>query len=162
GSLPGSTISPPACRPSRPQCRRLGRRLATDEYEKAPGATRGLVACFWCDERSEAKVEPAAHDMSRERGVIAGEGPATKPAIDVAKVDVEIFRLCGPGSEQPDLEPCADGPAEIGVILVDIAWRMRADIADGEATRHIGHEAVEGVTHAAAHGGKPGVAGLAA
>src|SRR5437899_1569286 len=98
-----------------------------------------------CRAWSEAKIEPAPHDVARERYVIAGQEPATKAAIDVAKVDVEILGLCGPGSEQPDLEPGADSPAEIGVILADVAWRAGADIADGQTAGYIGHEAVEGV-----------------
>src|SRR5437870_6165055 len=39
---------------------------------------------------------------------------------------------------------------------------MRTDVAEREAAGHIGHEAVDGVADAAAHGGEPGVAGLAA
>src|SRR5262249_55600012 len=117
---------------------------------------------FRTDSGSEAKIEPATHDLAGERGVVAGKRPAAKAAIDVAKVDVEVFGLCGPGSEQSDLESGADRPTEIGVILADVAWRVRADIADGHAAGRIGHEAVESVADAAAHGGKPGVAGLAA
>src|SRR5262245_30671556 len=95
--------------------------------------------------RSEAEIEPAAHDVACKRCVVAGEDPAAQAAIDVAKVDEEILGLCGPGSEQPDLEPGADSPAEIGVILADVAWLVRADITDGEAAGQIGHEAIEGV-----------------
>src|SRR5690349_20916678 len=38
---------------------------------------------------------------------------------------------------------------------------MRADVAEREAAGHIGHEPVDGVADAAAHGREPGVAGLA-
>src|SRR5882757_6150185 len=117
---------------------------------------------FDADSRSEAEIESAAHDVARERCVVAGQESAAQAAIDVAQVDVEILGFCGPGSEQPNLQPGADSPAEIGVILADVARLVRADIADGEAAGQIGHEAVEGVADAAAHGGEPGVAGLAA
>src|SRR4051794_40940176 len=122
----------------------------------------GALASLQGGSGSEPKIEPAAQDVARERYVIAGQGPAAEAAIDVAKVDVEILGFCSPGSEEPDLEPGADSPAEIGVILANEAWRVRADIADGETAGHIGHEAVEGVADAAAHGGEPRVAGLAA
>src|SRR5437763_7514550 len=82
-----------------------------------------------CRARSKTKIEPAAQDVARERYVIAGQEPAAKAAIEVAKVDVEILGLCGPGSEQPDLESGADSPAEIGVVLADEAGRVRTDIA---------------------------------
>src|SRR5262249_1035881 len=76
--------------------------------------------------------------------------------------EVGVYGVWGAGSEQSEWEAGADSPTEIRVILADIAWRVRADIADGHAAGRIGHEAVEGVADAAAHGGKPGVAGLAA
>src|SRR5262249_10268094 len=132
GLLPGSTIFLRACRPSRPRCRRRGkqrfRRMKTRTPQALPGA---FFDMFRTDSGSEAIVEPATRDVAGERGVVAGKRPAAKAAIDVAKVDVEVFGLCGPGSEQSDLESGADSPTEIRVILADIAWRVRADIADG-------------------------------
>src|SRR5262245_13268834 len=94
--------------------------------------------------------------------MIAGQRPAAKAAIDVAKIDIEILGLCGPGSEQPDFETGADSPAGIGVILADVAWQVRMDVADCQAAGHIGQEAVEGVADATAYRAEPGIAGLAA
>src|SRR5271169_7133459 len=75
---------------------------------------------------------------------------------------MQIFGLRGPVARQREFKSAADGPAGIGGVGAGKARGRGADIADREAAGDVGHHAAKRVTGAAAHRGKPSIAGGAA
>src|SRR5256886_7176090 len=142
GWSPGSMHLPRACRPSPRPSRRA--RPRSCEPTKSPGPeVRGLFMRR-AGQASEPQVRPAAKDVGGERHVAAGRETAIEAAVEVAEIDVEILVLEAHIADDADLDAGAHGPAGVA----DAASRQQRqggiDVAELEAAREGGQDAVEG------------------
>src|SRR5262249_13090240 len=108
-------------RPCHRRAESIGDDWTTSESER-PRASLGALSYRRYVGRSESIVQPAAHDVGRERRMVVGEPVAGKAAIDVAQAAERILALGGRAAEQQERDPGADGPAEIGLVLARQPW----------------------------------------
>src|SRR6516225_9026498 len=163
GWSPGSTNLPRACRPSpRPSRKARASSGATSRCNEKPRTeVRGLVVRR-AGQASEPQVRPAAKDVGGERHVAAGRKTAVEAAVEVAEIDVEILGLEAHVADDADFEAGAHGPAGVADAPARQQRQRGVDVAEREPAGEVGQEAVEGESHAPAHGGEPLVARLAA
>src|SRR6516162_5319919 len=111
---------------------------------------------------AEVIIQAGADNVLVLRNVVVRQPAAIRAAIELAEINMQVFRFRGPIARQRHFDAAADGPAGVGRAG---AWKSRsrsADIANGKAARHIGQNAAERIAGAAAHGREPAIAGAAA
>src|SRR5262249_34566071 len=99
--------------------------------------------------RSEAVVQAEADDVFLE-GDIAVRGAAGRRAAGrLAEIDVEIFDLGRPSTQEGVFEADAGRPAKLGFGLSRAARDRHLDVAERCATSDVRQPAIEGIADAA-------------
>src|SRR5450631_801153 len=134
--------------------------------EKSPGRdARGFPAeSLVGSEASEAVVDTAANDAGLEVDVDAARQRASNRSTSrLAEIDVEIFKLDGPGTREGVFDARTGRPTDRRPRCEGVRRRRRhLQVAVRRAARGVEHPAIPGVTETAASGTEPRVLGLAA
>src|SRR4029077_9977034 len=97
--------------------------------------------------RSETIVQTGAYNVGAEVDV-GCQRAATRWTVHIAKIDVQVFDLCRPWTGNCRFQAAAKRPPDVRVAAARETRWICLDVAERNAARDVGHEAVERVTDA--------------